>query len=140
MKRKFEPDGEPAGSSLQNSQFTEFNERVREEAFVALRTEIRKRRIATGMGVISLAAVVQILSWIIERRSPMETMTPPIAITAIEPVPVPALEPVVAGVITPISDEELLAIFPPGSCFYAEVDGQKILVFTDPEVRKRFYF
>lgn len=38
-----------------------------------------------------------------------------------------------------ISDEELVAAFPPDSCFIAEVDGRKILVFRDPAVRDRFF-
>ena len=37
--------------------------------------------------------------------------------------------------ITAISDEELLASFPPGSCFLAEVNGETMLVFTDDKVR-----
>ena len=38
-----------------------------------------------------------------------------------------------------INDEELLAIFPEGSCFIAEVNGKKTLVFSDPAVRARFF-
>ena len=38
-----------------------------------------------------------------------------------------------------LNDEELLAIFPEGSCFIAEVDGKKTLVFHDPEVRAKFF-
>jgi hypothetical protein len=30
-----------------------------------------------------------------------------------------------------ISEEEMLAMFPPGSCLVAEVNGQKMLVFFD---------
>jgi hypothetical protein len=38
-----------------------------------------------------------------------------------------------------LSDEQLLAIFPEGSCFLAEVNGRKTLVFHDPAVRARFF-
>lgn len=38
-----------------------------------------------------------------------------------------------------LTDEELIALFPPGSCFLAEVNGKKMLVFKDPEVRKQFF-
>ena len=38
-----------------------------------------------------------------------------------------------------LNDEELLAIFPEGSCFIAEVDGRKKLVFHDPAVRAKFF-
>ncbi len=37
-----------------------------------------------------------------------------------------------------LSDEELLATFPKGSCFLAEIDGRKELVFLDPHVEHRF--
>lgn len=38
-----------------------------------------------------------------------------------------------------LNDEELLAIFPEGSCFMAEVNGRKTLVFHDPAVRAKFF-
>jgi hypothetical protein len=33
-----------------------------------------------------------------------------------------------------LTDEQLIASFPPNSCFLAEVDGRQVLVFTDPQV------
>jgi len=35
-----------------------------------------------------------------------------------------------------LTDEELLASFPKGSCFLAEVDGKKELIFLDPNVER----
>lgn len=37
-----------------------------------------------------------------------------------------------------LSDEALLAFFPAGSCFIAEIDGQKELVFLDPNAERVF--
>ena len=37
-----------------------------------------------------------------------------------------------------LTDAELLALFPPGSCFLAEVDGQKKLIFFDPKVEREY--
>ena len=37
-----------------------------------------------------------------------------------------------------MTDRELLASFPEGSCFLAEIDGTKQLVFLDPEVERRY--
>jgi hypothetical protein len=37
-----------------------------------------------------------------------------------------------------ITDEQLVSSFPPGSCFIAEVDGRKELVFFDPAVERRY--
>jgi hypothetical protein len=35
-----------------------------------------------------------------------------------------------------LTDTELVAAFPKGSCFIAEVDGKKRLIFLDPEVER----
>ena len=37
-----------------------------------------------------------------------------------------------------LTDAELLAAFPKGSCFIAEVDGKKELVFFDPAVERQY--
>jgi hypothetical protein len=37
-----------------------------------------------------------------------------------------------------LSDKALLDLFPPGSCFIAEIDGKKELIFLDPRVKHRF--
>jgi hypothetical protein len=37
-----------------------------------------------------------------------------------------------------LSDSELLALFPKGSCVLAEVDGRKELIFLDPETERTY--
>ena len=37
-----------------------------------------------------------------------------------------------------LSDSELLALFPEGSCFLAEVDGKKKLIFYDPAIERQY--
>ena len=37
-----------------------------------------------------------------------------------------------------LTDAELVAAFPKGSCFIAEVDGRKELVFLDPQVERTY--
>lgn len=37
-----------------------------------------------------------------------------------------------------LTDKELLASFPEGSCFLAEVDGKQELVFVDPSLERRY--
>ena len=37
-----------------------------------------------------------------------------------------------------LTDQELVAKFPKGSCFIAEVDGKKELVFLDPKVKRTY--
>ena len=47
------------------------------------------------------------------------------------------------GALPPIegelNDQELVALFPEGSCFIAEVNGKKKLVFSDAAVRAQFF-
>jgi hypothetical protein len=38
-----------------------------------------------------------------------------------------------------INDEQLLASFPPGSCYLAEVNGAKRLFFYDPNAKAKFF-
>ena len=38
-----------------------------------------------------------------------------------------------------LTDEQLLAFFPADSCFIAEADGRKILVFRSPELREKYF-
>ncbi len=37
-----------------------------------------------------------------------------------------------------LTDEQLIAFFPSNSCFLAEVEGRKILVFRNPELRQKY--
>ena len=37
-----------------------------------------------------------------------------------------------------LTDQDLVAAFPKGSCFIAEVDGRKELVFLDPQVERTY--
>lgn len=46
-------------------------------------------------------------------------------------------ESVVQHDLPTLTDEQLLASFPPNSCFLAEVDGRQMLVFTDPAVEQQ---
>ena len=48
------------------------------------------------------------------------------------------VEVVTARKVETISDEELLSLFPQGSCFLAELDGKQVLVFKDSKLREEF--
>ena len=37
-----------------------------------------------------------------------------------------------------LTDDQLLAAFPEGSCFLAEVEGKKRLIFFDPDVERQY--
>ena len=50
----------------------------------------------------------------------------------------PAPPPVKSEKTLYLTDGELLALFPAGSCFLAEVDGKKKLLFFDPKVEREY--
>src|SRR2546423_1588023 len=41
-------------------------------------------------------------------------------------------------VLPTLTDEELLASFPPNTCFIGEVDGRKVLVFANSDLQKKY--
>lgn len=49
-----------------------------------------------------------------------------------------ATETAVSTPLQTLTDEELLASFPPDTCYLAEVEGRKVLVFADSSVRKKY--
>jgi hypothetical protein len=89
------------------------------EALAAIGQARRKRRWLFGSGqAVGAAALLVGVGWWF--RSPASRDVP---------VAEAAVQPVVGGRF--ISEEEMLAMFPAGSCVVAEVDGQKELVFFD---------
>ena len=62
-------------------------------------------------------------------KSPPQTAATPPAETNAPPVPTPTHY---------MTDAQLLASFPKGSCFIAEVDGKKQLVFLDPKLERTY--
>jgi hypothetical protein len=53
---------------------------------------------------------------------------------------VPAAVPAAIPEQTPpsLTDEELVASFPPNTCFVAEVNGRKVLIFADAAARRKY--
>jgi hypothetical protein len=99
------------------------------QALAAFRARQRVRWLTRSAGwLVAVAAlVVAGLHWL-NRSAP-----PP------QPVAVPPAEARSnSGLPRYLSDQELLALFPKGSCFLAEVDGKKELVFLVPEVERQY--
>jgi hypothetical protein len=90
----------------------------------------RRRRLTRWAGsVAALAALTAVVAhWPGQQPAPTR---PPIARTA-PPASKASRNPRL------LSDRELLAAFPKGSCFIAEVDGRKELVFFDPKVERAY--
>jgi hypothetical protein len=100
-------------------------------ALVAFQRRQRQRRL-TRMGAVALLVAaafvsVALLSW--PRRA---VITPPQFAAQQNPPPPKS------GAVRQLSDAELLAMFPKGSCLLAEVDGRKELVFLDPKAERLY--
>lgn len=92
---------------------------LKREALAAVKQTRRKRRLLLGSGQAVCAAMLLVgAGWWLRAPASRE---------------VPRVETVVQSVAGGrfISEEEMLAMFPAGSCVVAEVDGQKELVFFD---------
>jgi hypothetical protein len=93
------------------------------------------RRAVLGMGIISVAlAGAAIRLNRVESASLSRTM-----IVAQEKARLEVAKKTARPASLFINERELLATFPPESCFFAVVDGRKILVFRDEAVRKQYF-
>ncbi len=119
-------------STLPTPDFADHDAQVHRQALRALRLRrhVRLARIFSG------PAAVALLLFIAHYRSSgpsVSTVLPPRtpAVPVLTQSPSPAAS-------HPLTDRELLAAFPPGSCFLAEVNGKKVLVFSDPAIEKQY--
>ena len=71
-----------------------------------------------------------------ERNKTRSLAIMPVRTEAKQPTAVQAEAPANDATLT---DEQLLAFFPADSCFIAEADGRKILVFRSPELRQKYF-
>jgi hypothetical protein len=99
------------------------------EALRVFRVRQRIRRLTRWAG----GAAALAAAWLVAVHWPHPPAVPLPKITTAHPAPPkPANQP------RHLTDEQLLAAFPKGSCFIAEVDGRKELVFLDPKLQKTY--
>jgi hypothetical protein len=101
-------------------------------ALLTFQSRQRVRRITREVGGLAVLALlaVGVAHW---RPADVAAVRPPVQIAAVL-----SASPPKPTNVKNLSDEQLLALFPSGSCFLAEVDGKKTLVFFDPNVRRKF--
>jgi hypothetical protein len=99
------------------------------EALRTFRARQRARRLARWAGgLAALAAVtVSVLQWSGRQAAPARQIA--MAHTEVPKAPEKSRR---------LTDAELVASFPKGSCFIAEVDGKKELIFLDPKVERAY--
>lgn len=98
--------------------------RLKREALVTIGEARRRRRVRRWIGRAACVALLAGAVWWMRGPAPDRGLA---ADTPGQPAPAGARDPFV-------SEDEMLAMFPAGSCVIAEVDGRKELVFLD--VRK----
>jgi len=126
MKTNPDPHEEDAllEAVLRDDSWQAANATAKQEALGVFQARQRLRRLTRWGGAAAALAVAAAACWIISQPD----KTPPRAAGHMAgPNP-----------INYLTDDELLALFPPGSCFLAEVDGQKELVFFDPKVEREY--
>jgi hypothetical protein len=119
--------------TLTDSDFETHDAGARRAALREFRKNIYRRKLATISGI--AAAVVPTTILLIgsfrTKHSSVAALPPPVMEERA------ATQSARAG--RSLSDAQLLAVFPPGSCYFAEVEGQKVLVFKDEKVRQMYF-
>jgi hypothetical protein len=124
MKKDREPNevDELLNAVLSDDDWRALNCSLKREALAAIGVARRRRRFMVWMGQAACAAAL--LTGVGWWSRPVDPVSVPVVKTSAKPAPARTHKQF-------ISEEEMLAMFPPGSCLVAEVNGQKTLVFFD---------
>ena len=123
---------------LQDEPFKEFEARLRQQALAEFRRGQAMRKVAS---ISSLAALVvaSALGSFFFLAGPPKKESSPASDRAASPGERPAALAKAPGkTVSTLTDEELIASFPPNSCYLAEVDGRQVLVFRDSKLRSEY--
>ena len=118
---------------LGGESFETFNAESKQRAMGAFRRAHLMRRALTSagmVGVLGLVAVGGMMAYQWDRRQAAGEGISQVASANSPGATKPEL----------ISEEQLVALFPAESCFVAEVDGKKLLVFRSAELRKQYLY
>ena len=115
-----------------------FSGQVKQRALAEFRRARFIRRvtsISSAAAVVAVLITVGVLLRMSEKKA--ARMTP--AQQATRLASQPAVETGGPAKDVSLTDEQLLALFPVDSCFIAEVEGRKTLVFRSPELRQKYF-
>lgn len=126
MKKNRESGTDEAllNAALGDEDWQALSNSVKRKALAAMGTERRKRRLQGWLGSAAWAAVLVFgVGWWLRPSPPSGAGVARLPISS-----APA-----AAELQFISEQQMLALFPAGSCILAEVDGRKELVFFDAQ-------
>jgi hypothetical protein len=116
-------------ATLRDESWQAANAAFKAEALKTFHTRQRVRRLTRWTG--SVAALAVVLAGVVHWGS-RPAPAPRRVMVALTQAPKAPDKP------RHLTDHDLVAAFPKGSCFIAEVDGRKELVFFDPEVERTY--
>ena len=119
-----------------NVRFAKHDRQVRARALEVFRQRVRRKR------SFQLVIAMTLLGGFLLQRLPSKhkveaVRSEPRAVAAVPHEQTMASPPENQNVAT-LSDEQLLALFPAGSCYIAEVSGRKRLVFRNETLRSKY--
>ena len=131
MRTNSDPEGDDAllDTLLQDENWQTANAAFKTEAMRTFHVRQRIRRLTRWAGSVAVLAAVTagVALWSGRLAAPPRQIT--MARAGLPKAPEQPRR---------LSDRELVAAFPKGSCFIAEVDGKKELVFLDPKVERMY--
>lgn len=117
---------------LEDDNYREFSNKLKQQSLDRFRRATRARR-ATRTVCLACGAMAASLALLVTRAVEHRQAASVASLTA------NVLNPdQKASAIGTLSDEEAMAYFPRGACFFAEVEGKKVLIFPNPVLRKRY--
>lgn len=126
MKDIRKTDGDEAllNAALGDEDWQALSNSVKLKALAVMGAERRKRRVRGWLGSAACAAALLIgVGWWLRPSLP----------STVDVARRPTSSAPAAAEVQFISEQQMLALFPAGSCVLAEVDGQKELVFFDAQ-------
>lgn len=113
--------------------FAKHNAGVKADSLRAFQQRYRARRVWRTGGVLVGLAACFIAFQATNREAELSR-----AVVQSPPSPPSPIEQSRPAAPASLTDEQLIALFPPGSCWIAEVDGRKTLIFPDEALHRRF--
>ena len=134
MNRNFDPERDDwlLDRVLDDEGWQQACAALKTAAVGTFRARQRQRRWMRRAGAVAIVAVGMAIDAAVHWHGRRQAPLPP-QIASKEPAP-----PVASAAPRYLTDQELLALFPRGSCFLAEVGGKKQLVFFNPEDERTY--
>jgi hypothetical protein len=107
---------------------------VEAETFIQARGVLHRRRHLRQLSHLALCSILVIGAIFTWNSIQPHSGAPSVAAQVPN---IPPLKPNLAAAAR-LTDEQLLASFPPGTCALAEINGRQVLVFHNPEDRQRY--